>query len=723
LYRFSQRRKEAGFNEASNDHMPACIGGLDFEDASQYRDEFHSPASSATPDEAGIDESDSSRTGLCLSMIDNNNIERGIEPFPSRDIRRRQTSFAKHNRMSLFASAVNPADAFSHQRKSLFVRQSCLFPVSNRTLLQESAPEFFSQHNAAIDGSTCENFNTIQESPLDNSEILRTIFDFLQEDELLLVVGLVSTKWADASTHSHANLMLSSVACIASDDDITDSRIEVSPSTVTSSMERSWDYLTTSFPWACFLSEGAYKRVYKVFNHQCQAEEAVSVMDVKQIQSTGNINVVGAELAVSVMLSSLVRRGICPNFVATRGVFSCRHEPPESHWGSANNRKPKGKSYSSSKVKRRPKKPKQGSHFQYIRMELCDEGDAEEFLKRQPDESVTPFQARNLLFQISFALHAAADKFSLKHYDVKLLNIFLQRIPTKNEGNVILRYGLGEHTFSLQSSREEAIIAKLADYGTANVDCATSGQHVTIAQFTTLENTPPEFMIMGDEARQGHGHDCFGLGLCMLHLFAGHAPYEELLDGVTCPVNLKRELRRIWENEEETQYTVVRSIVLADVYKDEFGDIIEGEPDETLYDTLYKYLVLFGIPNDSSPLLNSKVMIAVKNTLSSESRHKKGGRGRNRKMPCDTMQFISDQNRFSLSHGNNIYVGHARTSLQAMDGGMDLLLSLVKFNPLSRASALDVLNSSFMESLREIPYGDNSYKDEDEVLSFTAFST
>jgi hypothetical protein len=281
LYRLSQRRKEAGFNEASNDLMPSCIGGLDFEDASQYRDEFHSPtspASSATPDEAGIDESDSSRTGLCLSVIDNNNIERGIEPFPSRDIRRRQTSFAKHNRMSLFASAVNPADAFSHQRKSLFVRQSCLFLASNRMLLQESAPEFFSHHNAVIDGSTCENFNTIEESPLDNSEILRMIFDFLQEDELLLVVGLVSTKWADASTHSHANLMLSSVACIASDDEITDSRIEASPSTAMSSMERSWDYLTTSFPWACFLSEGAYKRVYKVFNHQCQAEEAVSVM-------------------------------------------------------------------------------------------------------------------------------------------------------------------------------------------------------------------------------------------------------------------------------------------------------------------------------------------------------------------------------------------------------------------------------------------------------------
>ena len=383
---------------------------------------------------------------------------------------------------------------------------------------------------------------------------------------------------------------------------------------------------------------------------------------MKQIHSTGNINVVGAELAVSVLLSSLVRRGICPNFVATRGMFSCQYEPPDNCWGTADNKRPKGTVYCPSKIKRRPREPKQGGHFQYIRMELCGEGDAEEFLKRQPNESLSPFQARNLLFQISFALYAAAEKFSLKHYDVKLLNIFLQRMPINNGADVNLRYGLGEHTFSLQSSREDAIIAKLADYGTANVDCVTNGQNVTIAQFTTLENTPPDFLILGDQALQGHGHDCFGLGLCMLHLFTGHAPYEEILEEVTCPSNLKKELRRIWENEEETQYSVVRSIVLADVYKDEDGHVIEGEADETLYDTLYKFLVLFGIPDDSSALLNSKVMAAVKTTLLSEGRQKKG-RGRTRKNLDDAKKFTSDRCKFSLSHGNNQFISRARTSL------------------------------------------------------------
>jgi len=55
-----------------------------------------------------------------------------------------------------------------------------------------------------------------------------------------------------------------------------------------------------------------------------------------------------------------------------------------------------------------------------------------------------------------------------------------------------------------------------------------------------------------------------------------------------------------------------------------------------------------------------------------------------------------------------------------MDGAMELLLSLVTFDPEARATPLDVLNSTFMNSLREesIP----SYKN-DIVHSFMAYSS
>lgn len=54
---------------------------------------------------------------------------------------------------------------------------------------------------------------------------------------------------------------------------------------------------------------------------------------------------------------------------------------------------------------------------------------------------------------------------------------------------------------------------------------------------------------------------------------------------------------------------------------------------------------------------------------------------------------------------------------------MDLLLSLVQFDPQHRASALDVLNSEFMAQLREIPNDTSCDTGQAEVFSYTAFST
>lgn len=255
----------------SSDLRSSCLG-LDFESVSQYCDEFESPTSLSSPGDTEIHELDPSHTGSYFSGSNNHNAEPSNAPFTNRAVRRRQTTFAKHLRMSLFASAVDPAQTFSKQRKSLFVRQPSMFPANNnQKIFLESAPEFFSQNTSmVVNESTCGRSSILKESPLDDSEVLRMIFDFLEETELLLVVGLVSSKWSDAATHSHANLMLSSVTHCDTET-VHDSKDAIKS-------RRSWDYLTTTFPWACFLSEGAFKRVYKVFNHTCQEEEAISVM-------------------------------------------------------------------------------------------------------------------------------------------------------------------------------------------------------------------------------------------------------------------------------------------------------------------------------------------------------------------------------------------------------------------------------------------------------------
>lgn len=599
--------------------------------------------------------------------------------------RKRMSSFAKHRRVSICAAVLPPVGSIPVRRQTTFVNHGpgSLSPrndFQSRDLLVR--PRFSSIVPAEL-----------VQSPLElvcnDPTMLSTIFSFFSERELLCYASPICTTWADAATASHACLMLTSMGfstSLAETDSYSggDELREADDSLVqcvAKSMERSWKFLMSQFPWACYLSDGSYKKVFKVFNSSLNASEALSVMDVERID---NKTAVAAELAVASMLSSLARRNICPNFIITRSVFTCPYEPPATHWGSAENKKPRGRSFDPRQpLGRKPREPsasKRGT-FQYIRMELCKHGDAEEYIKRLPNKVMSPEESRSILFQTAFALHVAADRYSMKHYDVKLLNIFLQDAVQGDSvdtvGDVtVLRYGLGDHVFALRMPSDRALLAKLADYGTANVQSASNGKPVTIGQFTTIENTPPDYLIHGDSATQGHGHDNFGLGLCMLHLFTGHAPYEEILDDVFCPVSLKKKLRQIWVEDEYAGFNAVRTMILLDVDGD------EGEPDETLYHTLYRFLVLFGIPKESSKCSNGdKVWKAIRQSLEGggNTRTKAYGRSarQGRKEGPDSAQFARDRKKYSLSHGNDKYIARARRSLEVSHASILYILILV----------------------------------------------
>jgi hypothetical protein len=253
-----------------------------------------------------------------------------------------------------------------------------------------------------------------------------------------------------------------------------------------------------------------------------------------------------------------------------------------------------------------------------------------------------------------------------------------------------------------------------------------------IGNFTTLENTPADYLILGDSATQGYGHDCFGLGLCMLHLFTGYAPYEEILCTVHCPPNLKKKLRNVWESEKSSGYDVVRSVILSDVFEDEEGEI-EGEPDDTLYDTLYRYLVLFGIPKDKFQWKeSSRVWRAISSCLGSDPvtnapissrrlRRNVAHTSVPTKSGLDSGQYSIDRSEYSILNGKNEYIARARRSLEQINGGMDLLFSLVSFDPTQRLSPLDVMNSAFMEPLRE-SVGSHESSDTDIMYSYMSYS-
>jgi serine/threonine protein kinase len=231
------------------------------------------------------------------------------------------------------------------------------------------------------------------------------------------------------------------------------------------------------------------------------------------------------------------------------------------------------------------------------------EGDGAGTHLRQLDEAAAAM-FRSYLFQMAFSLYTARERFNLRHYDVKLLNFFIQsagvsKHPGREEAADALtrgsglRYHLGPMVFELPlglpTSGDPAAalrpqhIVKLADYGTADVRAATLGLPIKPYHLTTLENAAPEMLYLGAACPQSFSTaDTWALGLCAVHLLTGAAPYEELLSELHCPPLLRKEITRLWMT--VPCFTVLRA-VLAD------------DAEDVLVNTLYRVLVLTsGVP-------------------------------------------------------------------------------------------------------------------------------
>ena len=194
----------------------------------------------------------------------------------------------------------------------------------------------------------------------------------------------------------------------------------------------------------------------------------------------------------------------------------------------------------------------------------------------------------SILFQMAFSLYAARHQAALCHYDIKLLNFLVQNVPTASlddidagtgatapQSGLGLSYSIGSATFQLGEHGGDVAspnrgggagtgmsrVVKLADFGTSFFDGvsgsgASSGSEEAVAKigarvedprfFTTLENTPIDFLILGTEAMQGYEADTWCLGLSVVHLLTGGQPYEETLGEVACPRALDQALSQLW---------------------------------------------------------------------------------------------------------------------------------------------------------------------------------
>jgi len=484
-----------------------------------------------------------------------------------------------------------------------------------------------------------------------------------------------------------------------------------------------------AYPCGRFLAEGGTKLVYKAFNKSARRWEAMSVVDRRALREAGLESQLQTELWVTHLLGQLRQHGRCPHFLRLHQTFTCTEKPPAEAWGGAEPPEVSGDESSGSdedeptelpppkeepragrtarKPARATRKPPAGCH-QYIMMELAEGGDMEEACKACPGEAYDVAQLPSLLLQMLFSVLASQRELSLRHYDLKLLNFFLAAPPrapatAAHATHAAMRYGVAGRLLELQLPADEPSLVVLADFGTADIAPDTLGRPITDQQFTTLENTPPDFLLCGCGASQSFAADAFGLGLCVLHLLTGKAPYEELLAPVRCPAELRAALLQVWGEPKGATYAVVRRQLdaHADADAEAEADADGDGGGSVLYDTLYRYLCLFGADlgaedddNDDDDddddscegcVANSAAWAAVQGWLAT-------GGGRTR--------FGRDHAQWSAFHGRNKAVAAAQRRMAALPGSAALLRGLARFEPRRRWSVARALRSEVFASLR-----------------------
>mmetsp|Transcript_15034 Transcript_15034/g.46672 ORF Transcript_15034/g.46672 Transcript_15034/m.46672 type:complete len:849 (+) Transcript_15034:639-3185(+) len=449
---------------------------------------------------------------------------------------------------------------------------------------------------------------------------------------------------------------------------------------------RSWLAVSHEFPHAKLLAEGAFKKVYAA------SGQAVGVTDISLAGTNTNTGDEAAkELEISCLLTQLALRRCCPNFVNLIKAFVC-HDPPGAAWGVDCEDTSTGL-------------------WLYACMGLCNYGDIESWLRKQANGALPEDAALQLLFQICFALYVSRAVIGLRHYDVKLLNVLVSPIGTSA---VTARYHLGTSTYDVRLLQHKSgAWAKLADFGTSYVDCLSFGRPTRGAVLTTLENTPLDILFGGDgQDTHAFAHDTFSLGLAVLHLAGGGAPYEELMRSCSCPDNLCRALAAIWcrSKGSDATYCAMASI--------NCGLDIETDTldfDRTLFDTVYRQLVLLGIPTHGDDTISklgpgaAAVLHAARTCLLGDTRRFYEDKQAMKVHRRVQQRFTKHSHDFNLETGINPIVFRCRRRLGS---SFDVLKSMLDLDPRKRPTMRAILSSSLFKSLRM-----SSARENDEAAS------
>ncbi len=501
-----------------------------------------------------------------------------------------------------------------------------------------------------------------------------------------------------------------------------------------------WLRFANNYAWGKFLSSGACKKVYCVQNPLGMLE-AVSVMNVEDLRARSMEGAVSKELEISLACSSIASLNVCPNLVHVYSLFRSECSVPAMMWANTAAAPPPPALLLDVESQQRAAKQNalglKKQHltlgtYQYIRMEFCCGGDLEDFVRKSPN--MAPATIRNMLFQMCFALYSCREQLSLRHFDIKLLNFLVTngaallppdfavlearraaspfeafRDPANN--SIDMCVGFGQHVFCLPLKASSQELVKLADFGTSVVGAGGLGDPITVQQFTTLENTPPEFLLLGSMARQAFSADTFPLGLAYFHLLTGVEPYEALLADIYCPPYLIRQLQQVWSPKDVgDQYYVIQEVVNTCRLDDEEALHAEGYDGAILCHTLYRYLVIFGAPEeweaDSLALEVCQHALGLPEVVGACRRMRRSRRVNHKEqeahLECQR-RYKEDQSVWSWKYGNHPLMRRVRERLHSMDKGATRLLErMTHFDPSRRCTMFEALTSSLFTPLLDV---------------------
>jgi len=129
-------------------------------------------------------------------------------------------------------------------------------------------------------------------------------------------------------------------------------------------------------------------------------------------------------------------------------------------------------------------------------MDYCEGGDVEGMVRKVKQLSIP--LVRSFLFQMCFSIYACRDKFSLRHFDIKLLNFLVTKgsAVTANtsqmppnaaalgilSSTIDLQIGFEQSIFTLSIAADANSLIKLADFGTSVIDAKTIGAPISKMQ-------------------------------------------------------------------------------------------------------------------------------------------------------------------------------------------------------------------------------------------------